>query len=96
VMVMYAGRVAEQGVTRDLFKSPWHPYTWGLLDSIPPLEGARPRRLKSIGGNPPSLLALPPGCAFAPRCPRASPRCSAETPRFDARIGAACHHPGDG
>jgi peptide/nickel transport system ATP-binding protein len=68
VMVMYAGRVAEQGATRDLFKSPWHPYTWGLLDSIPPLEGPRPRRLKSIGGNPPSLLALPPGCAFAPRC----------------------------
>ena len=48
VMVMYAGRVVERGTKRDLFKSPWHPYTWGLLDSIPPLEGARPRRLKSI------------------------------------------------
>jgi peptide/nickel transport system ATP-binding protein len=68
VMVMYAGRIVERGSKRDLFKSPWHPYTWGLLDSIPPLQGPRPRRLKSIAGAPPSLLALPKGCAFGPRC----------------------------
>ena len=94
VMVMYAGRVAEQGATRDLFKSPWHPYTWGLLDSIPPLEGARPRRLKSIGGNPPSLLALPPGCAFAPRCRHSFHRCS-ERPELTGADGhrAACFIP---
>ncbi len=68
VMVMYAGRIVERGSKRDLFKSPWHPYTWGLLDSIPPLQGPRPRRLKSIAGAPPSLLELPKGCAFGPRC----------------------------
>ena len=68
VMVMYAGRVVERGTKRDLFKAPRHPYTWGLLDSIPPLDGPRPRRLKSIAGMPPSLLALPKGCAFGPRC----------------------------
>ena len=68
VMVMYAGRIVERGAKRDLFKSPRHPYTWGLLDSIPPLDGPRPHRLKSIAGMPPSLLALPKGCAFGPRC----------------------------
>jgi peptide/nickel transport system ATP-binding protein len=68
VMVMYAGRIVERGTTRDLFTSPWHPYTWGLHDSIPPLEGARLRRLPSIPGSPPSLLNLPAGCAFSPRC----------------------------
>jgi peptide/nickel transport system ATP-binding protein len=68
VMVMYAGRVVERGGKRGLFTGPWHPYTWGLLDSIPPIEGARPRRLKSIAGMPPSLLELPRGCAFGPRC----------------------------
>jgi peptide/nickel transport system ATP-binding protein len=68
IMVMYAGRIVEHGSKRELFKSPWHPYTWGLLDSIPPLQGPRPRRLRSIAGAPPSLLALPKGCAFGPRC----------------------------
>jgi peptide/nickel transport system ATP-binding protein len=68
VQVMYAGRIVERGAKRDLFKNPRHPYTWGLLDSIPPLDGPRPHRLKSIAGAPPSLLALPRGCAFGPRC----------------------------
>src|SRR5882724_3273783 len=68
VQVMYAGRIVERGAKRDLFKAPRHPYTWGLLDSIPPLDGPRPRRLKSIAGMPPSLLDLPTGCAFGPRC----------------------------
>jgi peptide/nickel transport system ATP-binding protein len=68
VMVMYAGRIVERGTKRDLFKNPWHPYTWGLLNSIPPLAGPRPRRLNSIAGAPPSLLDLPAGCAFGPRC----------------------------
>ena len=68
VMVMYAGRIVERGTMRELFTQPWHPYTWGLHDSIPPLEGARLRRLPSIPGSPPSLLSLPPGCAFGPRC----------------------------
>jgi peptide/nickel transport system ATP-binding protein len=68
VQVMYAGRIVERGAKRDIFKGPRHPYTWGLLDSIPPLDGPRPHRLKSIAGMPPSLLALPKGCAFGPRC----------------------------
>ena len=74
--------------------APWHPYTWGLLDSIPPLEGARPRRLKSIGGNPPSLLALPPGCAFAPRCRHRFHPCG-ERPELSGGNGhlAACFIP---
>jgi peptide/nickel transport system ATP-binding protein len=75
VMVMYAGRIVERGTKRDLFKAPWHPYTWGLLDSIPPLDGPRPHRLKSIAGMPPSLLDLPKGCAFGPRCRYRFDRC---------------------
>jgi peptide/nickel transport system ATP-binding protein len=75
VMVMYAGRVVERGTARALFSDAWHPYTWGLLGSIPPLRGPRPARLPSIGGTPPALDALPPGCAFAPRCAVASVRC---------------------
>jgi peptide/nickel transport system ATP-binding protein len=76
VMVMYAGRIVERGTTREIFADPWHPYTWGLHDSIPPMVGARPRRLPSILGSPPSLLDLPPGCAFSPRCPHRFSRCS--------------------
>ena len=75
VMVMYAGRAAEAGSAADLFGDPWHPYTWGLLGSIPSLDGPRPRRLPSIGGAPPSLLALPSGCSFAPRCAWRFERC---------------------
>ena len=67
-MVMYAGRIVERGAKREHLHAPRHPYTWGLLDSIPPLDGPRPHRLKSIPGMPPSLLALPQGCAFGPRC----------------------------
>ena len=68
VLVMYAGRVAEYGTTRELFTNPRHPYTWGLHDSIPPLEGGRPQRLRSISGSPPAISERPQGCAFAPRC----------------------------
>jgi peptide/nickel transport system ATP-binding protein len=75
VMVMYAGRVVEQGSARQLFEAAQHPYTWGLLGSIPPLDGPRPRRLPSISGTPPALDALPAGCAFAPRCAAADARC---------------------
>ena len=91
VLVMYAGRVVERGSARELFQDPWHPYTWGLLGSIPPLAGPRPRRLPSIAGAPPALHALPPGCAFAPRCACASERCA--TPPALAGAGghaAAC------
>src|SRR5262245_10678482 len=94
IMVMYAGRIVERGSTRELFKSPWHPYTWGLLDSIPPLQGLRPRRLKSIAGTPPSLLELPKGCAFGPRCRFRFQRCG-ERPALAGTNGheAACFLP---
>ena len=80
VMVMYAGRIIERADTGTIFAKPWHPYTWGLLGSIPPLEGTRPRRLPSIPGLPPSLVHLPAGCAFAPRCRWRFPACSTRPP----------------
>src|SRR5262245_56090420 len=91
VQVMYAGRIIERGSKRDLFKNPRHPYTWGLLNSIPPLSGPRPRRLKSIAGMPPSLLALPKGCAFGPRCRYRFEKCG-EPPRLTGSGGheSAC------
>jgi peptide/nickel transport system ATP-binding protein len=96
IMVMYAGRIVERGSKRDLFKSPWHPYTWGLLDSIPPLQGPRPRRLKSIAGAPPSLLDLPKGCAFEPRCRFRFHRCGGRPALVGANgHEAACFLPPD-
>ncbi len=91
VLVMYAGRVVERGSARALFEAAWHPYTWGLLGSIPPLAGPRPRRLPSIVGAPPALDALPAGCAFAPRCAVADARC-ASRPLLpaDGEQAAAC------
>jgi peptide/nickel transport system ATP-binding protein len=91
VQVMYAGRIVERGAKRELFKNPRHPYTWGLLDSIPPLDGPRPHRLKSIAGMPPSLLALPRGCAFGPRCRYRFEKCG-EQPRLTGSGGheSAC------
>jgi oligopeptide/dipeptide ABC transporter ATP-binding protein len=68
VVVMYAGQVVEQGSLEDIFYDPRHPYTWGLLGSVPRLDADRPTRLAAIPGSPPSLLRLPAGCRFAPRC----------------------------
>jgi peptide/nickel transport system ATP-binding protein len=68
VAVMYAGQIIEQGVVDDVFASPQHPYTWGLLGSIPRLDRPKPGRLPTIRGLPPSLIDLPDGCRFAPRC----------------------------
>ena len=81
VLVMYAGNVVESGTTEQIFEDPWHPYTWGLLASIPPLRGERPRRLASISGTPPSPAHLPQGCAFHPRCRFARPICLQPPPR---------------
>lgn len=69
IAVMYAGRVVEQANAEDLFAKPQHPYTWGLLGSIPRLDDPRDRELVPIGGRPPSLITKPSGCAFHPRCP---------------------------
>jgi oligopeptide/dipeptide ABC transporter ATP-binding protein len=77
--VMYAGRVVEQGPVRQIFKAPAHPYTRALLNSIPRMSDGR-QRLTAIDGQPPDLSALPPGCAFAPRCPSAFDPCRAAEP----------------
>jgi oligopeptide/dipeptide ABC transporter ATP-binding protein len=80
VNVMYAGRMVEQGSARDLYARPRHPYTMGLLRSVPRLDEPRKAQLHPIDGQPPDLTRLPPGCAFAPRCPYALPRCQQEFP----------------
>jgi peptide/nickel transport system ATP-binding protein len=90
VIVMYAGRIVERGGMREIFTKPRHPYTRALLDSIPPLSGARPRRLKAIPGSPPSLLNRPAGCSFGPRCPSRFEKCAAEPPLAGSGHDAAC------
>jgi len=75
VLVMYAGRAAEQGPKKDVFHRPRHPYTWGLLDSVPRPRAERVRRLPTIPGSPASPLDVAPGCPFAPRCRMRHERC---------------------
>jgi oligopeptide/dipeptide ABC transporter ATP-binding protein len=91
VLVMYAGRVVEQGTLDEIFYDPQHPYTWGLLGSLTRLDRPRAERLHQIGGAPPSLLDLPAGCAFRPRCPHAFDRCG-EMPGLEARLTEAPAH----
>jgi peptide/nickel transport system ATP-binding protein len=69
VLVMYAGKAIEKASVGDIFRHPEHPYTWGLLSSMPRLDRVRQERLIPVRGTPPSLIGLPPGCAFNPRCP---------------------------
>ena len=90
MMVMYAGRVVERGSKQELFLSPRHPYTQALLDSIPPLSGIRPKRLRSIPGSPPNLLNRPSGCAFAPRCPQRFEPCGGDPKLPGGDRAAAC------
>jgi peptide/nickel transport system ATP-binding protein/oligopeptide transport system ATP-binding protein len=89
VAVMYAGRIMESASTKALFDAPMHPYSVGLMNSIPDMGGAA-ERLVPISGQPPDLLHLAPGCPFAPRCAHASPDCSA-TP-IALREVAPGHH----
>jgi oligopeptide/dipeptide ABC transporter ATP-binding protein len=99
VAVMYAGRIVEYAEVGELFRRPQHPYTWGLLGSISRMDRPRQRRLAAITGQPPSLISLPAGCSFRPRCPHAFDRCRAERPDLAARSGAghldACFLPAD-
>jgi oligopeptide/dipeptide ABC transporter ATP-binding protein len=90
VLVMYAGQVVEQASLDETFYDPQHPYTWGLLGSIARLDQDRPDRLPQIGGQPPSLLAPPEGCRFAPRCPHRFEKCS-ELPALEQRVKAKDH-----
>ena len=102
VIVMYAGQAAERAPVRTLFEKPAHPYTQSLLFTLPgrhaPQQGEAKshRRLQTIEGQPPDLASLPPGCAFAPRCPRADAKCRAEAPpETELRPGhtATCWYP---
>jgi len=91
VLVMYAGRIVEEGSLEEIFYDPRHPYTWGLLGSLARIDRPRPRRLPQIRGAPPSLLTLPAGCAFRRRCPHAFGRCT-DLPGLDARPADAGTH----
>ncbi len=84
VNVMYAGRIIERGTARELYRNPRHPYTLGLLRSVPRLDEPRRERLAPIEGQPPDLTRLPPGCAFAPRCGFRVERCLTEAPPLEA------------
>jgi len=90
VLVMYAGKAAERAGKRDIFYQPHHPYTKGLLESIPNSSAAGDR-LRPITGQPPSLIQLPPGCAFHPRCAYVMERCLTEQPRL-APVGDGGQH----
>ena len=90
IIVMYAGRVVERGSKRDLFYDPQMPYTWGLLGSIPRLDRPRVERLHTIEGSPPSLINLPEGCKFRPRCPHAFDKCRQE-PELENRVETPGH-----
>jgi peptide/nickel transport system ATP-binding protein len=96
VVVMYAGRVVEEASVEDLFGSPAHPYTQGLIRSIPrlDLDSAHKQRLHAIPGSVPKLILPPPGCRFAPRCPHANARCASEMPELRELTSGhrvACH-----
>lgn len=98
IQVMYAGKIVETGTNRDLFYRGRHPYTWGLLQSIPRLDAIETHRLHPIEGLPPSLIFVPPGCAFHPRCPYAMDVCRTEVPTLHSPDGFhadACHLPED-
>jgi peptide/nickel transport system ATP-binding protein len=93
VMVMYAGRAVEHGPAAEVFAAPQHPYTWGLLESMPSVEG-KVAHLRAIEGSPPSVIHLPPGCPFHPRCPHRFDPCDKIRPPLEPIEGGhldACH-----
>ncbi|WP_433441164.1 ABC transporter ATP-binding protein [Nonomuraea sp. CA-141351] len=90
VAVMYAGRIVEQGTRAEVLESPQHPYTMGLLASVPPIDGPVAERLPAIPGSPLTGIDRPPGCAFAPRCAAAHDACSSP-PDLTRRFGGPGH-----
>jgi len=98
-LVMYAGRAAEYATAHEIFTAPQHPYTWGLLGSMPRLDRERTERLRPIHGTPPSLINVPSGCPFHPRCVYAELNggvCETDRPEFleiSPRHFLACHLP---
>jgi oligopeptide transport system ATP-binding protein len=97
VMVMYGGKQVEYGTAHEVFYESKHPYAWGLLDSLPRHDIDEKSELEPIKGSPPSLINIPPGCAFHPRCPYAKERCTKEIPELrdlgDGHL-VACHFAG--
>jgi peptide/nickel transport system ATP-binding protein len=95
VATMYAGKIVEIGPVRDVFYATKHPYTVGLLNAVPPIAGESFTPLTAIPGSPPSLLDIPSGCAFHPRCPYATDECTTQMPPLE-RVGpdhfVACFH----
>jgi oligopeptide/dipeptide ABC transporter ATP-binding protein len=94
VAVMYAGQVVEQGLVDDVFYASSHPYTRGLLASLPRLDEEGATQLTPIRGTPPSLIRLPSGCSFHPRCPHAQPLCVEDAPalRIVGPVRSRCHY----
>jgi len=95
VLVMYAGRAVEQGPKTQVFHRPQHPYTWGLLGSVPRARAARVRRLPAIPGSPASALTAPTGCPFAPRCRHRHEQCEQRPPLEGGDHADACWLPRD-
>lgn len=96
IMVMYAGKPAEYGTRQEVYYGSHHPYTWGLLQSITRIDQPRTERLRPIKGLPPSLIFVPSGCPFHPRCPYVMDICKVEVPPLVASNGrhaSACHLP---
>ena len=98
IVVMYLGRIVESGPTHRVLGQPVHPYTRGLLDAVPRAHPSQRREKAPLEGDPPSPYTLPPGCAFADRCPFAIDRCRREQPiltPFTAEVAVACHRAAD-
>jgi peptide/nickel transport system ATP-binding protein len=99
IAVMYLGEVVEYGPAEQVFQDPAHPYTRALLDAVPMLdpEAEAEREIRVISGELPSPMNIPPGCAFASRCPKVTPFCRDEKPKLVQRRPLrteACHHAG--
>jgi peptide/nickel transport system ATP-binding protein len=92
IAVMYAGRIVERGSADEIFHHPQHPYTWGLLTSIPRLDNPRDEELVPISGRPPSLINRPSGCHFHPRCPYVQEAHKRVDPRLEAVDGDGGSH----
>jgi peptide/nickel transport system ATP-binding protein len=92
IAVMYAGRIVETASAELVFAGPEHPYTWGLLKSIPTLGSSRDEELVPIPGTPPSLINRPSGCHFHPRCPYAQPDHAVIDPPLEPVPGEPTHH----
>ena len=96
VIVMYAGFIVEENETVALFQNPRHPYTAGLLQSVPRLDDVNRKSFSTIAGSPPNLINLPDACPFYPRCPRKTGQCTLKMPELKNYGGigrAACYHP---